>query len=74
MQELMVKLLEGGFKLHFVCKASFVPSVANYQIFRIPIHQKKLRMELILILPSEQSSGASPMAVSKTSRKFDYRF
>jgi hypothetical protein len=53
MQELMVKLLEGGFKLHFVCKASFVPSVANYQIFRIPIHQKKLRMELILILPSE---------------------
>jgi hypothetical protein len=53
MQEFMVKLLEGECKLHFVCKASFVPSVANYQIFRIPIHQKKLRMELILILPSE---------------------
>jgi len=66
MQELMVKLLEGVCKLHFVCKASFVPSVANYQIFRLPIHQKKLRMKLILILPSEQSSGASPVAVSTT--------
>jgi len=37
MQEFMVKLLEGECKLHFVCKASFVPSVANYQIFRLPI-------------------------------------
>jgi hypothetical protein len=74
MQEFMVKLLEGECKLHFVCKASFVPSVANYQIFRLPIHQNKLRMKLILILPSEQSSGASPMAVSTTWRKFDYRF
>ncbi len=74
MQELMVKLLEGGCKLHFVCKASFVPSVANYQIFRLPIHQKKLRMKLILILLSEQSSGASPMAVPMPWRKFDYRF